>query len=785
MFDYIELTKEQEYLLCNNIITTDLLSITNTTDYSLHEHPYALLYERYNLPLLTTNMNLSTNILYKKPYWNILKNYIPKNYKEIFSFEWKKEWERFYKKCQLSNISQLKIQNVFPHLIFEENICRIKYISITNSIDLTECIKELYSKETLYNKYSKILFSTMIFDLNKISDISFISYLLKYFRILTIKYCICSINNNKLNIDYSLLDLYSQYQLKHTLETLFGKELILSNKDIDNLKLLGLKLRSDEPEMIIEANMINNTTNLFDSLWEFKWKVVIGNNTFTESQFKKLVEENAGIIKGVNVNDIIKKFKTKPKKINHGELFRCYLLEKISINNGKEFLSNLNRTVEFELPITIKTQLRNYQITGYNWILSNLINGFGVLLADEMGLGKTLQTLVALGYLIKNNTKVLILCPTILQINWLREIKLHTTLSAELLNNTNNADIIITSYETFASRHDKLNFKFDCIVLDEAQKVKNPSTKIWKCLQDIIIKYRIIISGTPIENNLTDLWALMQIVFPGYLGSKSYFLKEFSQNKEKLFKLIEPFLLRRKKSECALELPPKVESICTLDLTLKQTALYQKCLEVDLNNMDSLSKFKLVTHLKMICNHPSSFSNEIESNFELSNKCIFVKDFLNENDNVVIFTQFIEMGKILQNMLKKELNLNIPFLQGEDSLNERQNKIDQFQNGKVKAIIISLRTGGNGITLTRANYVIMYDLWWNPSVINQAIDRTHRIGQLNTVYVYLLITKGTIEEKIYNMILKKQELSDNFLQSNEKWITKMNNDELKELFKLC
>jgi SNF2 family DNA or RNA helicase len=797
-FDFIELTDEQRYLLCNNILHRDLLGVSkyyglSNLSCSLFEHPYGMLYKLEDLPKLNLSYQDSPfcENKIKSSLWNKLKNYIPKHFKETFAFEWKKEWNYFYKKCLSSENIYIKNQNIYPQIVEGKVLyCPITKFSDISSEELTEEIKLLFSDEKIYNKYSKILFSTMTFDLHKDSDISFISFLQNFFRIISLQRCHCEIDtDNKgscsLSIDYSKLTLLEENQLRYLIDSL--KLTKLSQKDIDNLSTLGIKTTSIEPQLLVEANIVDQNGSLFDSLWEFKWKIVIGNNSYNEKQFRELVQSKADIVKKCNVSEIMKKIKSKPNKMNHGELFRCYLLEKIHFDKGKEFLENLNRNENFELPLSIKTKLRPYQLTGFNWILSNLLNGFGVLLADEMGLGKTLQSICVLVYLLKHKLvkkKILILCPAILQITWLREIELHSNLKVKLIDTTGDADIIISSYEMYLSRNESLGFSFDCIILDEAQKIKNSSTKIWKALDDIAqsIKYRIAITGTPIENNLLDLWAIMQFVFPGFLGNKSFFQKEIIPNKEKLEKCIQPFVLRRKKVDCAIDLPNKIESVRFLELTIDQAALYQKCLETEMQEGDMTNptvRFKLASHLKMICNHPDSFSKDFNSNYNSSNKCVFVKDFISQltDEKVVIFTQYLEMGRILQKML------NCPFLCGEDSQYERQNKIDTFQTkDESKVIIISIRTGGMGITLTRASYVIMYDLWWNPSVIDQAIDRTHRIGQSKTVYVYTLITKGTIEEKIYNMLQKKKELQ--FIQSNEKWLTKMNDDELKNLFRL-
>jgi SNF2 family DNA or RNA helicase len=734
--------------------------------------------------------NMSMTSKTKPMMWNKLKQLIPTHFNELSFFEWKREWNKFYKKCALSNNFYLQHQNVYPQVIQKTaTICSIMYTPIVMfsehpQLDLTEIVRAEFANEVQYNQYAKLLFSTMEFDLAKDNQVSFISYLVNFFRIISLQKCsVILTKENKLDIDFRNLPPFERNQLQY-----------IMNKDIKSkdLEFLGISFKSSEPELVIEANIVSNSSlqqlqhqNLFDTLWEFKWKVVIGDNCYDEAQFKELMKSKSDIIRKVNATDIIKKMKNKPH-MNHGDLFRCYLLEKIKINEGKEFLENLNRSNSFKVP-SMKTTLRPYQEKGFNWMLSNLLNGFGVILADEMGLGKTLQALTVTTYLLetKKAKNILILCPAILQITWKREISQHTRLSMN--------DIKIMSYETFASQRtaDKIDYKYDLIILDEAQKIKNPSTKIWKSLQDIIVKYRLLISGTPVENNMTDLWAIMQVCFPGYLGNKTHFTKELAgsgnmANTDNLKKLVEPFILRRKKSDCAIELPDKVETIQMVDMTVEQAALYQKCLDMEMAEMNTqstaVSRFKLATHLKMICNHPASFSKEIPMDITASNKCVFVKNFIEENpeEKIVIFTQFIEMGNILQKLL------NAPFICGNDDLKTRHSKIDEFQNkSSQKVLIISLRTGGVGITLTKASYVIIFDLWWNPSVIDQAIDRTHRIGQQKTVYAYLLITKGTIEEKIYQMLQKKKMLSQDMMNIDEKWLTKMSNTEIKDLFMLA
>ena len=752
MFDEFIITEKHKKQLCNNILPSDLLGIHIESEYPLYQHPYFLLSKMYTLPKIEFKYK-ETKVMYFRDtlFWNKVKKYIPNIPDQIFSFEWRKEWNNFYKLCKESPNIYLKQQNVYPQIV-DDKIIFTPIIRYSNEpVNLYEHVLELYKNVDLFNRFSKILFNTFTFNTSKDLECSFMIYLQQFFRIVSIQNCY--LDNNRINL--SNLSEFERNQLEHQLKEI----------DIPLLKQLGLKT-DEELDMILEANMVNNCDNLLDSLWEFKWKVVINNNVYTEEEFLKLVKETKNL--PVNVNKVIKKMR-EPRKLSHSELYRSYLLDEIRINNGKNFLDNLNRKRDFLIKDTIKTELRPYQITGYNWMLSNLLNGFGVLLADEMGLGKTLQVLSVIGYL---DVKVLILCPSILQLNWLNEIKKHTTLSGALIDNL-QSKIIITSYETFLSRNQKLNLKFDLLILDEAQKIKNSNTKLWKTINNLNTKYRILITGTPIENNLTDLWSLMQIVFPGFLGKKN------SLNKEHINKIISPFILRRKKKDCLEELPPKIETVQLLDLTLEQAVLYKKCLDHFTFNESTLNKFTLAMKLKMICVHPAVYTNDINIDITHSNKCTFVKDFIeNTTDKTVIFTQFVVMGKILQKLL------NAPFISGDDTIYVREDKIKDFQTNKnTKVIIISLRTGNTGINLTSASNVILFDLWWNPAVIEQAIDRTHRIGQNKTVSVYTLLTKGTLEEKIFKLLESKKKLSDEILETTETWISKMTNDEIKELFR--
>lgn len=833
-FDVISITEDHKYHTCNNLICNDLIANAKYSGFfsdsglSICEHPYASL---CHLELMPT-LDFTTRAIPIVPYtrsliFNKLSLFFPLHIKNNCNFAWKKHWKDFYVRCQKIQKDKIKHLEGEPYFeqalvyIFQQNIMPVIYIQdkkysvryepislyseLVQNTELSSLIstinKIILTIHHPKEKWCDFLFHGKQLETSYKLNLSFVSYLKGYFSILNLQKCkIVLLPENRVEIDYSKLDEFDTLQLKHTLSYIIEENQI-SEQKIEKLKQLGCVFNklNLEPNLLLEAQLVKDATNLFDSIWEFQWRILIENKEYSEIDFRNLVQQNDQIIKDVNNKIISKILKTLDNRsLDHADLMRHYLLDTVRLNSGKEYLENLKRDVNFTLPVSLISTLRPYQVTGYQWILSNLINGFGVILADEMGLGKTIQTISVICYLydcnlLDKNSKTLILCPNIIVINWMREIKQHSELKFCTLDKIHkDCQIIISSYELFVSRYNNLDLDYGLIILDEAQKIKNSNTHTWKLLQGLNVRYRILLTGTPVENNLLDLWSIFQIVFPGFLGKKSDFqhyidMPTFEKN-EKLKKCISPFILRRKKEDCALDIPPKQEIVQYLDLSIEQAALYKKCLEEELKNdmKNTAHKFKLVTHLKMICNHPMSFSSDF-TNEDCSNKWQFVKNFIDnlENQKLVIFTQYVDMGNLLTKLIKKYYDLDVPFISGKDSKEVKQKHIDSFQSDEnCRVIVVSIRAGGSGITLTAASFVIMYDMWWNPAVMDQAVDRTHRIGQDKLVTIYYLITRGTLEEKIHQMIEKKRELGKFFLQSNEKWITKMSVDEIKELLTL-
>ena len=351
---------------------------------------------------------------------------------------------------------------------------------------------------------------------------------------------------------------------------------------------------------------------------------------------------------------------------------------------------------------------------------------------------------------------------------------------------------------------DKLKkLKIDGLIIDEAQKIKNPNTKISLAVKTLKAPYKMALSGTPVENKLAELWSVFDFAMPKYLGNIKQFNKRFAQpielrndrhSIEQLQNVTKPFMLRRLKTDKSIisDLPDKIVSNKFITMTKQQASLYQSLVDQSIKQIDqqensSALVLKLITSLKQICNHPRNFDKQSSIDSKISGKSQALLDLLEgilaAGEKVLIFTQYTEMGDILVDMLKQEMLINPLFLHGSLSKTKRQQLIDDFQqNPQYAVFIISLKAGGIGLNLTQANHVIHYDLWFNPAVENQATDRAFRIGQQKNVFVYRFITKDSFEQQIDSMIRSKQELSDLSISKGESWLKDLNKDEIKQLF---
>ncbi|GEN56529.1 helicase SNF [Halolactibacillus alkaliphilus] len=460
-------------------------------------------------------------------------------------------------------------------------------------------------------------------------------------------------------------------------------------------------------------------------------------------------------------------------------------------------LSNqTNKT--YPLP-AIQADLRDYQYVGYQWFKALSTYHLGGILADEMGLGKTLQTITYIlsDYEEKNNTKSLIVAPSSLIYNWKKEferfaselsIQVVTGSQAErksILNHT-TADVLITSYPLL--RQDIKHYEgisFTHFILDEAQAIKNHLTQTAKAARAIVATHRFALSGTPIENRLEELWSIFQTLSPGFLGTKKYFL---SLDTVAIKQMVRPFILRRLKTDVLKDLPEKFEYEKYTDLTTEQKQVYLMYVNKikDTINQGAFNENKLdilsgLTRLRQICCHPSLFlENYSGHSGKLELLTTLLTQLKEENRRVLLFSQFPSMLKIIAENLPS-LGLDHFFLDGQTPSLERLEKVDRFNQGEKDLFLISLKAGGTGLNLTGADTVILFDLWWNPAVEQQAAGRAHRIGQTKKVEVIRLITEGTIEEKIFNLQQKKRALVNEIIEPGETLLSSLTKDDILSL----
>lgn len=475
---------------------------------------------------------------------------------------------------------------------------------------------------------------------------------------------------------------------------------------------------------------------------------------------------------------------------------------------------NPSRT-EYLLPDGILAELRPYQFTGYKWLKTLADNDLGGILADDMGLGKTLQSIVYIASGVKERkTHSLIVCPTSLIYNWLDEIENFAPFvkalvisgapaeRQEAIEKYEDYDVLITSYPLIRRDigvYEKIDF--DTVFIDEAQFIKNDSSLNAKSVKRIRAEHRFALTGTPIENSLSELWSIFDFIMPEYLNSHSRFvetyekpiLKEDQKALTDLHQHIEPFILRRMKKDVLTELPDKYETKMLTDMSEGQKLVYLSYLEnirselhseIEENGVEK-SRMKILaalTRLRQICCHPSTFIENYQGG---SGKLELLMEVIPEaiaNDHrILVFSQFTSMLRIIEGELK-ELDIPYFYLEGSTPTEDRNDYVKRFNLGEGKVFLISLKAGGTGLNLTGADTVIHYDPWWNPAVEDQATDRAYRIGQQNKVHVMKLITKGTIEEKIFKLQRKKKELSDSIISSKEVFINTLSKEELEELF---
>ena len=575
-----------------------------------------------------------------------------------------------------------------------------------------------------------------------------------------------------------------------------------------------------------------------DQLLDFDWQVSIGDTVMDEAEFKRLLKKSEGLIKfksqymyvdKVELEKLVNHFNTK-KVMSSFELLRVALsgeyagAKVILTDEVKNLIKELTEFKEIPLPKSLKAELRPYQSRGYSWMYRNAQIGFGSVIADDMGLGKTLQVITTLlkykedGFF--NDKKALVVVPTGLLSNWEVETqKFAPTLRTHIFHGTNRKmdadfDVMLTTYGIVRSEAANLKkHKWQTLIIDEAQNIKNSATAQSKAIKSIGADHFIAMSGTPVENRLSELWSILDFSNRGILGNAKDFHEKFGSPieifndvaaAEKLKKVTAPFLMRRLKSDKSIisDLPDKIEMDCFATLTKVQASLYEKTLEEAMNQIDGIDSsdkkglfvrqglvLQMILALKQICNHPTQFLKNNILDASLSGKLDLLFDKLDSivdsNEKVLLFTQFKEMGTLLQHFITQRYKESPLFYHGGCSVEQRKEMVNSFQmNHADKIFILSLKAAGTGLNLTAANHVIHYDLWWNPAVEAQATDRAYRIGQKSNIMVHRFISKNTFEERINDMIQSKKNLAELTVNTGENWIGNMSNKEIKQLFEL-
>lgn len=490
-------------------------------------------------------------------------------------------------------------------------------------------------------------------------------------------------------------------------------------------------------------------------------------------------------------------------------------------NTFKEIVRDLRNVDDtaFQVPEHLNNILRNYQKTGFRWLKTLSYYGFGGVLADDMGLGKTIQMIALIDSYLSENPNYLpslVTCPTSLILNWEMEfnkfaphIKVLTIMGPletrqELISHINDYHVIITSYD-YLKRDISLyrDVEFMYHIIDEAQYIKNHLTQNARSVKRIKSNLRFALTGTPIENNLAEIWSIFDFILPGYLLSYQKFNKEYEipiirdNNEEKLNKLkrlVTPFILRRLKKDVLKELPPKTETVLYTKLEGEQEKLYlanlalvKKEITEKINlmglNQSRIMILSMLTRLRQICCDPRLYYDNYKGESAKLDMCLeLLETTIQSGHKVLLFSQFTSMLAIIREELEKR-KISYYLLQGSTPKEERLWMVEKFNNDDTKVFLISLKAGGTGLNLTSADVVIHYDPWWNLSAENQATDRTHRIGQTETVQVYKLIAKDTIEEKILHLQEAKQKLADSVIVEDDGIITRMTDEEILSLFK--
>ncbi|KKD08939.1 DEAD/DEAH box helicase [Streptomyces sp. WM6386] len=594
------------------------------------------------------------------------------------------------------------------------------------------------------------------------------------------------------------------------------------------------------PDDTSEPGRLSSDTPSFlsaDALLAFNWRFALGDQQLTREELDRLAESNRPVVRLrdqwvlIDPQEVRRARAQQDRKITPVDALGAALTGSTEIDGHRvevhptgwladlrERLADPEAQQPVEQPAELAATLRDYQRRGLNWLARMTSLGLGCCLADDMGLGKTI-TLIALHLHRQTDASTagptLVVCPTSLMGNWQREIERFAPGTRVRrfhgprrdLDALAAGEFVLTTYGTMRLDADRLaDVSWGMVVADEAQHVKNPYSATARQLRSIGARARVALTGTPVENNLSELWAILDWTTPGLLGRLGAFRARYAQAieggrdpraAERLSRLVRPFLLRRRKSDpgIAPELPPKTETDRAVSLTKEQAGLYEAVVRetlAEISGADNMARrgliVKLLTGLKQICNHPAQYLKEdrpriVGRSGKLELLDELLDTILSEGASVLVFTQYVQMARLIERHLATR-GVPSQFLHGGTPVAQREAMVQHFQDGGVPVFLLSLKAAGTGLNLTRAEHVVHYDRWWNPAVEAQATDRAYRIGQNRPVQVHRLIAEGTIEDRIADMLSRKRELADAVLGAGEAALTELTDAELADLVEL-
>jgi SNF2 family DNA or RNA helicase len=610
----------------------------------------------------------------------------------------------------------------------------------------------------------------------------------------------------------------------------------------------GTKLRLTARAEVKSPKLRGKGGLSLDAIAQFQWQVALGDEVLSYEELQALAKLKQPLVQvrgqwvQMNAEEIQAALDFWKKKATNTVTVREVVRMALGVGStpGDIAFSGVSATgwiadllaqleghvafAEFPSPEGFHGTLRPYQQRGYSWLGFLRRWGLGACLADDMGLGKTVQTLALIQRDWHEHEKrpVLLICPTSVVGNWRKEAERFTpelpvmvhhgltrTKSAVFQENAQQQALVVSSYALLHRDFETLKqVPWAGVILDEAQNIKNSETKQAKAARSLAADYRIALTGTPVENNVGDLWSIMEFLNSGFLGTPAEFKRRFfvpiqtTRDPEavgRLKRLTGPFILRRLKTDKSIiaDLPEKMEMKVFCTLTKEQASLYEAVVKETLPEIAETGGIQrrgmilaALSKLKQVCNHPAHFLGDNSSLPGRSGKLARISEMLEEiiavGDRALVFTQFAEMGELLRRHLQETFGREVLFLHGGTPKQQRDRMVERFQNeaGGPSIFLLSLKAGGTGLNLTRANHVFHFDRWWNPAVENQATDRAFRIGQTKNVQVHKFLCVGTLEEKIDEMIESKKEVAEKVVGAGEGWLTELSTTELKDLFTL-